>query len=199
MTTTETPRVWVGSLAAYNGGELFGEWFDAVDAPTDGLDFVQRMASVKYPEHPPLDEASAEYLAREHEELWVMDHEGFSGLLKGECSPMAAQELAELIEAVESDGHDVAAVSAWVENIGVDLEGKDWVDVSEDFMGAYEGEHGSELDYVHDLIDGGALGDDLPEFAKQYFDYAGFARDVFMSDNYSVPAPGGNVYVFRNV
>lgn len=30
--TTTTPQVWVGCLAAYNDGELHGDWVDAVDA-----------------------------------------------------------------------------------------------------------------------------------------------------------------------
>jgi hypothetical protein len=28
MTTTETPRVWIGCLASYNAGRLIGEWVD---------------------------------------------------------------------------------------------------------------------------------------------------------------------------
>src|SRR5215472_6844189 len=31
MTTTETPQVWIGCLAAYNEGHLHGKWVDATD------------------------------------------------------------------------------------------------------------------------------------------------------------------------
>lgn len=32
-----------------------------------------------------------------------------------------------------------------------------------------------------------------------YFDYEKFARDLFISDCFSIDAPGGGVWVFNNV
>ena len=85
------PRVWIGCLACYNAGRLVGKWVDAIEAgdktPADIHDNATTLLSLES-----RDGGSP------HEELWCMDHENFGGLLTGECSPMTAQEIAEVIE-----------------------------------------------------------------------------------------------------
>jgi antirestriction protein len=166
----DTPRAWVGCLACYNAGILRGEWFDGLEA----------------------GDVTAETLhtgPTSHEELWVFDHEGYGGLIAGECSPAEAQRLAELLDEVP-DGMG-AAFAAWV-GYGNDPDPATFED-------HFHGEHESEKHYAYELADGidlfGAAADTALE---TYFDWDAWTRDLFMGDHYSIAAPGGGVWVFSS-
>ncbi|WP_255434399.1 antirestriction protein ArdA [Auritidibacter ignavus] len=65
------PRAGLGCLACHNEGGLVGQWYDAEDC----------------------DEVTPAQLhghATDHEELWVMDHEGIP--VTGEMDPMTAAQ-----------------------------------------------------------------------------------------------------------
>ena len=51
--------------------------------------------------------------------------------------------------------------------------------------------------YAEELVDDTGMLDSLPENLRHYFDYARFARDLFMFDRHSVRSGHGTVYVFR--
>jgi antirestriction protein len=147
MTTETEPRVWIGCLACYNAGRLTGQWVDAIYAAgiteadihremidaraavaTDGTVFV--VADGPYP----------------HEELWCMDHEGFSGALSGECSPSEAQSIAEIL--AEVDDHERDAFAAWWGN-----ENRGTLDSGavDDFRDHFHGVWDSPEDYARDF------------------------------------------------
>lgn len=60
------------------------------------------------------------------------------------------------------------------------------------------GEHDSEQDYAEQLVDELGMLESMPGHLRYYFDYAAFARDLFINDYFSVDTTGG-VFVFRNI
>lgn len=209
----ETPHVWVGSLAAYNNGELLGEWFEAADCPTNAIDWIDAMVAAgaappRWRTH--LDEQGRFELALFHEELWVFTHEGFGQWLKGECSPAEAQELAELIESL---GDDADAAGAYLR----DYVGGKVSDFDEtDFRDHYRGEYDSESAYAdeiieerlaslkamleHGLYDKRTLGFavDTLEWLNGYVDSSDVARELSMGGTTFVDSGRYTVYVFES-
>lgn len=161
-------RAWVGCLACYNGGTLRGEWVDGNEAG----DFV--------PCHRP-----------GHEEWWVMDHEGYEGLLTGECSPSEAQAIAELIDKLESDHIDVAAYAAFRDNYGTDYA------TPENFEESFEGEHDSMVEFAQQQADDMGLLNDNAQWPYTCIDWDWAAREL-RGDYWTANSSGG-VYVFRNI
>lgn len=60
-----------------------------------------------------------------------------------------------------------------------DLSEEDADDLIRDFRDEYQGQYDDEEDFAYEIIEECY---DLPEFAKTYFDYEKFARDLFMCD-----------------
>ena len=198
-------KIWIGSLAAYNAGDLLGDWFDADAAPTDSGEWVRMMhergdnyiaRTLGSYASDGLRDVAARDLAEEHEELWVFDHEGFDEWLTGECSPDEAVRIAELVGEIESDGHDPDVVALWAAHEGRGVTEWD-KSTREDFEEAYVGEFASEEEYAGALADDLGVFDNVNDSFRAYFDFEQFARDLFMSDMHSTDAPGGGIYVFR--
>ena len=183
-TTTEaTPRVWLGCLACYNDGILTGKWFDAGEAPADRSAWD---VEIDY------GVVVSEYHDT-HDELWVFDHEGFYGLLSGECSPSEAQRVAQRIEDIETAGYDVAAYAAYSANVG-----KDYATL-EEFEESYQGEHDNRRSFARDLSDD-MIGEIPDAWPYSSIDWESAARDLFLSgDYYDAPNPAGGVFVFRSI
>lgn len=172
MTDTSTPRAWVGCLGCYNGGILNGIWLDGEEATSygehlksyerDGVTFCALCNSDEY---------------------WVFDHENFSGLLTGECSPREAQEVAEKIASIPE--RDREAFLEYCEHVGGD---PDYSSFEEAFNGQWE----SEEAFAEDLLE--STGDlDRDSYLARYFDLEAFVRDLFY--DYFMTSSG---YVFRN-
>jgi antirestriction protein len=176
-----TPRVWVGCLACYNGGTLVGTWFDAPGAPETMADLDAAVWRL------PTD-----HRVDAHEELWVMDHEGFGGLLTGECSPAEANKIAEFISTLE-DTDEAALLAAYRANCGAG----DLADDLKDMREAYQGEFPTREDFAGSLIDDGLFGE-VSESLGFYIDYEKMARDLFSGDYWSADI-SGTVRVFRNI
>lgn len=152
-------NVWVGCLACYNEGKLVGEWFPAAECPTERDEFD---AAVKTP-------GSHDAL---HEELWVMDHEGFPEGV-GEFSPMQAQEYAEWMSKLDESDHE--AFLAYVNHVG-DF---DWQSV-EKFQEAYQGVYTSDEDFAMEMAESiGAIDPDAT-WPNNYIDWERAARDLMM-------------------
>jgi antirestriction protein len=178
MVETGTPRVWVGCLACYNAGALIGEWFDATDAPCEMEAFGQAVV------HP---------AGMAHEELWVFDHEGFHGLLSGECSPMEAQRIAEALARVD----EPAAFAAWfVDTYGSGIACPD-DEALDAFTDAYCGEYASETDFAQELAEELGTVPTNYSWPASYIDWERAARDLFMSDYASSDTADYGVYVWR--
>jgi antirestriction protein len=186
----EIPRVWVGCVACYNDGHLTGDWFTAIDCPRDLAEFDAAIKTHNLPES-----HTTPCLDGPHEELWVMDFEGFGGLLTGECSPAEAQRLAELIEPMGSDF--IQALAAYVAD-----ERPDVIDEStvESFEDAFCGMFDSGADYAQDLAEEtGALPAEV-RWPLSCIDWDHAWRELnYGGDNYSLDAPNGRVWIFRSV
>jgi len=162
-------QAWVGCLGCYNSGTLRGSWVDALVASDilainepGGIEAVIGDATIYGEDCPVCKHCGGD-------EFWVMDHEGFNGLLKGECSPSTAQEIAEQLEEMAESGNLEAAV-AFVEY------GNDW-DL-DNFNDAYIGEFSSDTEIAEYFIDNGIAGFEIPENMAYYFDYEKYGRDL---------------------
>jgi antirestriction protein len=183
--TTETMRAWVGCLACYNDGRLVGEWVDAVDA-ADSVDDPEWCIGVHGPALAD-DEAVAG-----HEEWWCFDHEGLP--IDGECSPMHAAALADLLSEVEEWRR--GAVLAWMRegNYSTDVEG---LPILSDFDDAYRGEYDSPRDYAETWAEEAGLVPEEYTWPTSCIDWEQATWELMM-DHYTAPAPNGGVYVFRS-
>jgi len=173
-TDRETPQVWVGCLACYNAGDLVGQWVDATEAG----EFVPCTRSE---------------FGAQHEEFWVMDYQGFGGFLKGECSPVEAQAIAEKMAEIP-DYVPVEAVAAFLDNTGEHIDELRM----DNFEDAYCGVWDSEVDYAQNLAEELDLVRDDNGWPAYCIDWERAARELFMGDNWSERAPGGQVFVFRS-
>ena len=72
-----------------------------------------------------------------------------------------------------------------------DLSEEDVDDLVRDFQDEYQGQYNDEEDFAYQIVEECY---DLPEFAKNYFDYKQFARDLFMCDYWF-----GDGFVFRAI
>lgn len=170
--TTVSPRVWIGSLAAYNAGQLVGEWVDATD-----LEAMEAVAA-KLP----------------GEEYALMDREGFGGLID---EYTALDTVAAIAEALEEHGE---AFRLYVENEGYSLGPEDVQSCVGDFEEAYVGERDSFREYAEEFVSEVGWGglEQIPDELWGYLDFEMIARDL-EHDHWSAPADGAGVHIFRSI
>jgi antirestriction protein len=175
------PRVWIGCLAAYNGGDLHGQWVAA-----DDVDELERVSAE-------VIRTSPAWRRGEHaEEYAVMDYDGFASLGKalGEWPDLAT--VATVAQAIEGHG---PAFAAYVDVCEPSLD----TDVASGFEEAYRGAWGSEQDYAeHDIEECGLAGVGcIPDELFSYLDMDRVIREMFdhgpMSSHKN---PEGGIYVF---
>lgn len=154
MMTTTTISVFLNTWANYNeNGADGGFW---VDLPCDLDETLEKLA-----------ESTGEEV--DEMEVFVNDYETeIEGLEISECSNI--QELNELAEELENlDEYELEKVSAIVEAYGETFEN------ALKYIDNYTYYSGMELiDVAYEIADDY----DLPDFAKRYFDYEAFARDL---------------------
>ena len=121
------------------------------------------------------------------DEIAIHDIEGFHGMKIGEYESL--DDVIEKAEVIEEFGPAYAAYS--------DMVGEKYA-TSSGFSDAYQGEYDSEEAFAEELIDSTGQMDDIPEWARPYFDMERYARDLFMGDYWSAKASSGGVYVFQN-
>lgn len=102
----------------------------------------------------------------------------------------------DMIEDIKNLQADQAA--AYARMMGYDMENlEEW---AEEFNESYAGEFDSEHDFAENLVDELGMLQGVDDVVARYFDYAGFAGDLFRGDYFSVECPGyRGVWVFRNV
>ena len=85
-----------------------------------------------------------------------------------------------LRDAVEDLGDtEQEAFFVWCNYKSRDLEGENANFLVRDFRDEYQGQYDDEEDFAYEIVEECY---DLPDFAKTYFDYKQFARDLFMCD-----------------
>lgn len=193
----ECPRVWVGSLHAYNSGSLAGFWVDAVDADMTPAEWIAGLSPNDLARLPDPD-------PRAHEELWCFDHENFGGWVTGELSPYEAAGIARVIMDIADDNIPVGAVKAWADNQGEQVT--DWVEAKDEFEEQFRGEWDDFAAFVYDFANDvyyeqiaateqTPCNDGWPSYLT--FDYEALERDLIASgDMWTADTPDHKVWVF---
>jgi antirestriction protein len=180
-TPTDTPKVWIGCLAAYNAGNLHGRWVDAIDV--DELE----AARAEVIRTSPMWRRGK--MAEEHA---VMDYDGFGPLADQLGEWPDFKTLATIGQAIAEHGERLIGYVVICEPT-LDEE------APSGFEDAYRGEWDSENDYAEDLISECGLAgvEQIPDSLMPYLDLNMVAREIFQHGTLSTyPAPGGGVFVF---
>jgi antirestriction protein len=130
------------------------------------------------------DAAVAEISQDGQLEIFAPDHEGFTGI-----RTESVFELEDIAKAA-SNSQDANAFVAYMAYTGLNSS-----DALHQFDDAFCGEWDSEEAYAENLADETM---EIPKHLWPYFNAEAFARDLFMSDYFSIDAPSG-IHVFRNI
>jgi hypothetical protein len=209
-------RVWVGCMGCYSAGALVGKWVDAIEADTVTVETLAE--SIRRGFDDPT-RALEEHLgtwhpaASPHEELWCLDTEGLAPFIEGECSPAAAQRLAEQVGGLAD--YELEVLLAYVDALGRHNwdAGVDWSDVAREAADALVGRSTSIAAWAEELAeDTGTLKEMRTwqnprtfreEVGREDFDAILAAVDweqvgELWSDGYSVAERDGEVWLFSS-
>lgn len=193
-TTTVTPKVWIGCLAAYNNGHLHGEWVDAA-VDEDEIWAAQKrvLASSPIPR------------AEEH---FIADYEGFGDYRVHEYASLTTVAL--VARMVEEHG---VAFAAWVANDDSVLNDANEHDLEGGFRESYQGSWDSERAYAENAVEelglpgvgivykpkAGSYGHEYESAMDEissYLDWDSVTRA--MLEDCWTSEDGGEVHVFRS-
>lgn len=150
---TETPRIYVACLAAYNNGILHGAWIPVTTPDQIRTDVATMLAASPDP----------------HAEEWAIhDYEGFEGCNLSEYA--AFETVCELAAFIEDHGE-----------LGAKLYNTYASDLSEARAAFedYAGEYKSAADFAEDLHK--QTGTQIPDSLKYYIDWQALARDMALN------------------
>lgn len=167
-------RVYVGTYAKYNDGNLYGAWLDLEDY--DYEEFIEACKELHKDEHDP--------------ELMFQDYEGFPDEYYNESSINP-----EVWDWLELDDSERDLVDSYLKGFGR-CHGDSLKDVLRRAWDAYLGEYSSFEDFVEEYIDDVGLLDSIPENLQRYFNVKAYARDV--QYDYTIVEVEGGVRVFAN-
>lgn len=156
-------KVYVSTYKKYNEGSLNGGWINISDY-SDKEGFYEACRELHY------DEEDAEFM--------FQDYENIPENLISES--WISENFFTLRNAVEKLGDtEQEAFFVWCNYASHDLSEEDAYDLVRDFEAEYQGQYDDEEQFAYQIVEECY---DLPEFAKTYFDYEKFARDLFMCD-----------------
>lgn len=174
--STNTPRIYVASLADYNSGRLHGRWIDA-DQPADAIrDEIAKMLS-----------ESKEPIA---EEWAIHDYDNFAGLGLSEYEDI--DKVAEVAFLITEHGPLFASLASY-------FGGTSGIDDARRYMEeGYRGEFDSLADYAQELTEEcySDVLKNLPDFIKYHIDYDGIANDMDLNGDVITFEHDGKVHVF---
>ncbi len=173
--STETPRIYVASLADYNAGRLLGRWIDADQSVEDIHKEIAEMLA-----------ESKEFVA---EEWAIHDYENFGSLRLSEFQDL--EFVAAVARLMGEHGTLFAEVVAYASDIE---EARRYMEEG------YCGEFDRLDDYAEQLVED-CYGNEiakLPDFIKYHIDYEGIARDLELSGDVFTIRHGGKVHVFNS-
>jgi antirestriction protein len=173
--TKAAPRIYCGTYAKYNDGNLFGKWLDLEDY-ADADDFLEACKELHKDEADP--------------ELMFQDFEGFPKSLYSESPDK--ERLEKVINWANLDESEREIVAAYWDQISEDADQQEALD-------AYTGTYSSEADWAEEFLkDTGTL-ERIPQNLRMYFDFEAYARDCRMNGDVTfVECTGGDVMVFNN-
>lgn len=153
-----TMRIYVGTYAKYNDGNLFGKWLDLEDY-IDKEEFLKACAELHSDEEDP--------------EFMFQDWEGIPDDMINESH--ISPECWTLLDAYEK--YDEDAVKAYIYCFG------EWNE--SDFQDRYRGEFRSWEDMAEELLEETGQLDEIPENLRYYFDYEKYARDLRIGGDFT--------------
>lgn len=157
--------IYVACLAAYNNGKLHGKWIDACQ------DYQGIHAEISK-----MLKESPEPGAKE----WALhDYEGFLGI-KFSKSPNL-RRVSAVARLLETEGDPFAIWYETQNGSYFDAE-----ELEEKFLKQWQGMHDSEADFAEYLLDSTNALKELPGWAKGYFNFDAYARDLSLSGEYSL-------------
>ena len=173
----EIPRAYIACLASYNNGKLHGDWID-LDSSEEIAERIQEIL-MNSPEP-------------DAEEWAVHDHENcgnlsmFAGLTELEDIQAAYKQAQEY-------GIEWSGYVGFCEHLGEELN----TDSIAAYQERYAGSDRSLPDWCEQFLEETGQLESLPENLRFYFNYEAFARDLEISDVFTVEH-GGEVLVFWN-
>ena len=176
-TQNDSPKIYVACLAAYNAGQLHGEWILADQEPQDIQAAIHSML-----------EKSPEAFA---EEWAVHDYEGFGSISLGEWPDI--ERVSTLAKLIAAHGEPF---TLWYQN--QDGSNFDCSELEEIFLEQWQGAFESETDFAYKLLEETGQLSELPIWAQNYFDYESYARDLNLNGDFSFTRHNCQTYVFRN-
>ena len=153
-----TMRIYVGTYAKYNDGNLFGKWLDLEDY-TDRDDFYKACAELHADEEDP--------------EFMFQDWEGILSNMINES--YVSPECWSLLDAYEK--YDEDAVNAYCDCFG------EWNE--RDFNERYRGRYDSWEHMAEELLEETGELNRIPENLRYYFDYEKYANDLRISGDFT--------------
>lgn len=169
-TITETPRIYVACLAAYNNGILHGAWIDVTEDAWTIWDGIAAMLAKS-----PMPDA---------EEWAIHDYEGFAGIRISEYEGI--ERVAELVGFLAEHGTLGAEL---YNHFGGDLD-----EAREAMTDRYHGEYPSLAHYMQELTEQSIT---IPKALEFYVDWEAMARDAEMSgDIFVIETAHDEVHVF---
>lgn len=166
---TDTPRIYVADLAAYNNGILYGVWIDA----TDSIDSINEQIFTMLDNSPIED--SEEYAIHDYENFGNYRLEEYTGI-------ETVHNIATFIE--DNPLLGIELVNHFCGDIDAAEQAKD------DYLGCYH----SLADYAQELTEETS---DIPEHLAFYIDYEAMARDMEMNgDIFTIETAHDEVHVF---
>lgn len=165
---TETPKSWVACMGCYSEF-LIGRWFDAASAPTEMRAFEAQV---------PLGRAEDLHRAEGHDELWVLDSQGFEGWLNGEFAPAVGVHVATLIASIRQADVDPALVAHWAEHAGHQPAAMEWdAPTSASFEDAFLGVFDDLAAYAEGQFEDSPTVAALPDEVRNNINWANIGRD----------------------
>ncbi len=166
---TDSIRIYVACLAAYNNGYLHGAWIDADQKPWELFNDISTMLNAS-----PIAGA---------EEWAIHDYEGFEGVSIAEYEGLeSVSAKAAFICEHGRLGAEVISHTGSIEEARTALDD------------GYLGQYDSLADYVQDVTEESVS---IPESLQYYIDWQAMARDVELSgDLFTVETAFDEVHIF---
>jgi antirestriction protein len=166
---TVQPRIYVACLAAYNNGQLHGQWIDVEDADQVRADIAAMLSCSPQPD-------AEEWAIHDHSDLgnWVSEYANID-------------QLCQRAEFISNTG-DIALEL-------LDYCGGD-VDHAQSLAESYAGSADTFAEWVEDFYR--ETNPPIPESLEYYIDWQAMARDWQLSGDFAVIEHQGAVHVYFN-
>jgi antirestriction protein len=174
MEESNTPRIYVACLSAYNNGKLHGEWIDCDRDSDEIMDDIKAMLS-----RSPMNEIEV------CEEWSIHDYENFQGVTIGENEDL--DRISELAQKLEKHGEAFAAY----------LDHYNFEDI-DSFEDRYQGCYKSKQDFAEEQYEENGMTKQIEAAGLKsiYIDFETIARDMFIDGYSGIDRGHETLYVF---